>query len=207
MIALRNIEILLKNIDHLKLEGREIKTVNSNNTTYIEHKDGKDFEGIINYLEHKYGKNIIYNKQGIISINASSSGCISPQHVIDYEWKDQWFSYNIPNSWLEIDFKQMKVKLNGYSLKTSDCLPNAGSHLKNWVIEGSNDRNLWVEIDKQINNYDLNGSSFHHYYSLSKISDEFKYIRIRSIGMTHFNNNLLSFSNIEVFGEIIDHIE
>ena len=41
------------------------------NIVTINHKEGKNFDGIMKYLEKQYGKDL--HEQGIISISASSS--------------------------------------------------------------------------------------------------------------------------------------
>ena len=113
----------------------------------ITHKYGNDFDGIIKYLENKYGENII--QKGIISIEISSNNNLlvdpyaapkiqmvqdpfatPPKQIIQDPFADP-FAINVPNSWFEVNFKNNKVKINGYSLKSSN---NSSSyyHLKSW---------------------------------------------------------------------------
>jgi len=167
----------------------------------IVHQNGKNFDGIIKYLQDKYGPDL--QNQGIITISASS--CLYNsfhEKVIDYSWDDRYISSNRPGNWLEINFKQMKVKVTGYTLKTANY--DNYSHLKNWVIEGSLDKENWIEIDRQENNNVLNGANFQHYFSIPRITSPFQYIRIKSIGKTQNNLHYLSFTNIELFGELIE---
>ena len=207
-LILENIKrILLSNIDNLKLEGKEKEKATekvNEKVIHINHTNGQNFNGIIKYLENKHGKNI--HEEGIISISASSSDRNKPEQVINYDWNDHWFSNKSQNNWLEIDFKNRKVKINGYSIKTYDNQDSMNCHLKNWIIEGSKDRNKWIEIDKKENNYDLNGANFQHYFPISQTTDDFQYIRIRCIGINHSQDNAfvyyLDFTNIEFFGEI-----
>ena len=195
-------KILMKNLYNLKFDQLSF------NGTKIDHERGKDFDGIIRYLQKKYGDDLTL--QGIISISASSTEYNSPEKVIDYEWKDFWNSNIDPGNWLEFDFKDLMIRLEGYSLKTENMGPNCW-HLRNWVIEGSNDKKTWSEIDKEEKNNDLNGKSYHHYFPISNNSQEFRYIRIRSIGRSHYgdkyntNDHHLLLCNIEFYGEIISH--
>jgi len=84
--------IILNNLQNLKYNEKEENNLidkKEEKLEYklIEHQEGKNFEGIIKYLEDKYGKNI--HEQGIITITASStdSKCIQkPEKVIDYGW-------------------------------------------------------------------------------------------------------------------------
>ena len=82
--------------------------------------------------------------------------------------------------------------------------PNENDHLKNWVIEGSKDKNTWIEIDKQENNNYLNGPNYEHYFEISKTNEEFQYIRIRSIGKNHLNRDYFDFTRIEFYGELFE---
>ena len=93
------------------------------------------------------------------------------------------------------------MKIIGYSLKTYGCEKNT-NHLKNWVIEGSQNRSEWKLIDRKENDQFLNGSFNEHYYQVSKPIDHYQYVRIRTIGPNHKNNGYLMLSKIEFYGEI-----
>ena len=167
----------------------------------VKHNNGDDFNGIIKYLENLYGQNI--NEQGIVHIKASSTDHNSPEQVIDYEWNDYWDSYYERNEWWKINFKKRRVKMMGYSIKTFSH--SIGSrHLKNWVIEGKNRGHDWEEIDRQINNYDLNGPSYQCYFSLPEITKPYQSFRIKMIGKTHDEDcSYLVLANFEIFGNIM----
>ena len=157
----------------------------------ISHKENNDFDGIIKYLEKKYGNNL--HQKRIISISASSTLSngpqFSPEHVINYTNNYNntfWMSDNNPGNWLELDFKNIKLKLTGYSLKTSNGPISQAHHIKNWILEGSQDGIEWNEIDRQENNNDLNGPNYQHYFPISDSDEEYQYIRIKSIGQSHY---------------------
>ena len=170
----------------------------------IKHERGKNFQGIIKYLEDKSGMDI--HEQGIVTINASSY-IANMKNVIDYKHDDDWQSKNIQNSWWEINFRKIKVQINGYSIKTHSASSMSGNHLKNWVIEGKNEGEEWEEIDRQDNN-DLKGPLYEHYYSLKEMTKPYQYIRIKIIGKDHYyySHNkdyyFLYFNQFEIFGEI-----
>ena len=191
-------QLLIQNIDNIKIK-KEIK----GKIEKINHEEGQNFQGILYNLQKKYGNNI--HDQGIISISASSSQHNRPEQVINYNWNEKWHSDGNPGNWLEINFKQFKVKVDGYSLKTMNSPPDQDCHLKNWIIEGSKNKIDWIEIDREVNNYDLNGANYQHYYPISKELDYFQYVRIRSIGDNHFIfcANYLEFTNIECYGDIL----
>ena len=194
-------EILINNLDHFHLE-EDLKRKMTYNIKNINHQEGKNFEGIIKHLPNQSGKRIL--EQGIISIKASSvTNPYIPEHLIDYDSDSLYDSNSKAGNWIKINFKEKRVKINGYSLRTYESSQN-NSHLKNWVIEGSNDKRQWIEIDKKENNYDLNGSYFEHYFPISKSTDEFQYIRLRSIGFTHAQNHYIILTKLELYGEIIN---
>ena len=93
--------------------------------------------------------------------------------------------------------------MSGYSLKTFREGVN-GNHLKNWVIEGKNEGEEWKEIDRE-DNFDLNGPSYEHYYPLSKTTEAYLYIRIKSIGRTHSKvYYYIGLDKVEIYGRIIE---
>jgi hypothetical protein len=185
------------------LINQTIITENIEKSDSIEHKDGNNFDGIIMYLEKKFGNDI--HQQGIICITASSNNSHNkPEQVIDYNWHDVtgWYSNpKNPGEWWQINFKTMKVKMSGYSLKTFSG--RKGSyHLKNWVIEGRNDEEEWEEIDRQDND-DLNGSFKQKYYSLQEKTKPYQYFRIKTLGKDHYGlTHYLSLLNVEIYGEL-----
>ena len=127
-----------------------------------------------------------------------------PERVIiyDQDTSNPWVSKNIVGSWLEINFKEEKVKINGYSLKSPQWGPHSDT-LQNWVIDGSKDGKNWIEIDKRENDNYLNGPGYEHYYPISKTIDEFQYIRIRNTGQCHCGcSAYLALINFEVYGDI-----
>ena len=89
--------------------------------------------------------------------------------------------------------KNYPIKLNEYSLQ-SNSNGTDNHHLKSWIIEGSNDdqpNKDWEEIERRINNNDLNGSYNVKYFEISKNSKSFRYIdiRLRMIDKNHFIDN------------------
>ena len=96
------------------------------------------------------------------------------------------------------------IKLNGYSIQTNDQ-EIIDEHLKSWIIEGSNDEESnkkWEEIDRRINNNDLNGFCKFKHFQISKKSKSFRYIRLRMIDKNHHGSYYLGLSKFELFGDL-----
>ena len=193
LIHEENIWNNLKKILLFNLQNFHIKVIN--------HEENKDFDGIIKSLQNQYGPNLC--QQGIIEITSTPSEYKTPEKVIDYSFNSWWISRNLKNSWLPINFKKRKVKLNGYSLKSL----NNGNCLKKWIIEGSNDNYTWVTIDEKKDNNDLDGRKAQKYFSISNSTDPFQYIRMINTGKNHGRTNFFVLTNIEFFGEIIEEKE
>ena len=79
----------------------------------------------------------------MIEIIASSCPYRSPQNVIHYESNDFWQSENTEGHWIEFNFNFWKLKVRGYSLKTYGKGYDK-HHIKNWVLDGSNDKSTGV---------------------------------------------------------------
>jgi hypothetical protein len=75
------------------------------------------------------------------------------------------------------DFKEKKVSLSSYSLKSDG---SGGYHLLQWKLEGSNNGSSWTCLDSR-NTQDLNGPSIVKNYSTNN-HDSYRYIRITQTG-------------------------
>ena len=120
--------------------------------------------------------------------------------VTDYGWNGDWQSTDEPNSWICFDFKERKVRLAQYSLK-SDGFAGSGN-LVDWVIEGSNDGNEWKEVDRRhtrelrghvVKTYECEGAS---------CLESFRYLRLHQTGKNSNGDDRICLCNIEFFGTL-----
>jgi hypothetical protein len=159
--------------------------------------------GIINHLTSRFGGNV--HDCGVVDITANRSYIDNPGHaaknVANLGTNSDFHSRNESNQWICFDFKAMKIRPTHYSIRTFGPGPN-NYHLKNWVIEGSTDGESWVEIDRQENNTDLNGSFAIMVFNICTV-DTFRMIRLRQIGLDHHGDNCLIFTAFELFGSSI----
>lgn len=157
------------------------------------------FGGIISFLAASL-HNIIGRQ--ILTITSSSSGdCLPVTKIIDYARKDWWYSQNYANSWVKLDFHNKTIRLNGYTIRSGgqNC-----THLREWVLEGSNDDYKWDILDER-NNRDLLGDREIRHYPIHPRKD-YRYFRLRQTGVNHLNNHQLCLANIELFGYIYEPI-
>lgn len=99
-------------------------------------------------------------------------------------------------------FKSYGVLLYSYTIRSSNLNPLEG--LKSWIIEGSNDKLKWFELDSHLNVESLCNAKAVESFIIEdyvKNNKPFRYIQIRMIGLNSNNNYSLSIANIEFFGK------
>ena len=159
---------------------------------------GDGFDGIFANLMKRCGNLFDH---GIISVSSSGNISMPPNQLVDNTFNGYWYSTNIPNSWVMIDFGRFRLKPSAYTLRTGHFDPSSVEHLKSWVLEGSYDAQNWSELDRQKNSQDLNGD-FKSKTWPCKEYVAFRYIRLRQISKNHHNSNFLFLNNIELFGTL-----
>ena len=154
------------------------------------------FSGIIAHLNQQAGGNV--HQKGVVNITSSSGHRNRCYNLVDYGWNDYWKSQSSPNSWVMFDFKEKKVSLSSYSLKSDGS--GKGGHLLQWKLEGSNDGSSWTCLDSR-NTLDLNGQYIVKNYSTNN-HDSHRYIRITQTGKNSGNSDKFCLYNIEFFGTL-----
>jgi hypothetical protein len=159
--------------------------------------DGKPFEGFFSRIRQQWPDEA--GGEGIVEITTSDG--TSPVRITDPNWHDCWYSKNRPNSWIQFDFMEHAFQLRHYTLKT--FIGGSGSgHLKNWVVEGSNNLNVWDQIDRRDDNADLNDRERCHTFGCGAAGGLYRYIRLRQFGKNHGGSDFLFLGNIEIFGAL-----
>jgi hypothetical protein len=156
---------------------------------------GSDFEGILHHLSVKHGGNV--HTKGVVTITASSrcSGWKSVETIADFAQRSNWLSDNISDSWVQFDFKELKVSVSGYSV-------NSHYRVQLWDMEVSNDGSSWVRIDRRSTN-ELNNSNVVKYFDCNLPSAEFhRYVRMHQTGVNGYGNHRLGIGNLEFFGRL-----
>lgn len=171
---------------------------NSNNCERYKNKSiefkaisGQESNGIMRYLTNKTDGNIHQN--GTIKITSNSvrnDPSCQPENIVDYEKENYYLSNDDKGVFICFDFKDNRVQLSDYSIKTFCHSPNGTGHLRNWVIEVSNDGKEWKEIDRHSNDATLNGPKITAIFKVSKECNEFyRFIRLRSTGNDWHSSN------------------
>ena len=113
----------------------------------------ENFNGILTKLGNGNAINAL--NEGKIKITSSSvshgGSNVQPKNVVNFESdRDVFESRSEQNSWLCIEFKNCKVKLSNYSIRSADYGEGYESPLC-WCIEGSNNGNEWTILNNRQN--------------------------------------------------------
>jgi hypothetical protein len=138
----------------------------------------------------------------VISITASSA--VNAQthplrNLADFRNPTYSATDNLPNSWICYDFKNMRINLTHYSIRTR-C-DNNSDHLRSWTLEGSIDGQSWIEFDRRENDTSLNRQGAIVTFDISSSTD-CRYIRVRQLGKNSSGSDHLVINGIEFFGKV-----
>lgn len=174
----------------------------------FEHQKGNELHGILRHLTEKTGGNIHDN--GTIDISSNSiwnddHNRYHPKNLVDYN-NDNYYDSKIDgNAFICFDFKEKSIQLSCYSIESDNAEEGSG-HLRNWIIEVSNNAQNWIEIDRHENDGTLNGPSIIATFNIRKKQNDFyRFIRLRQTGNSWINcstHNQFYFPFIEFYGKL-----
>ena len=204
-IAKRNLEsaIKIKN-DFLKEFPTEI-LLNRQNVK----RDSFDTNGILYFLGSLGGKNDFQNpaSTGFVRITSSTidQSC-KHENICSRELKP-FFTSDIPNSWVMIDFVDVSVSISSFSLRHYH--ENGLFALLSWTVEGSNDGEcfdiIWSGANDALS-YALVVEDplcgVHGHFDLKETDSKntYRFIRITQTGLNSIGSNILSLSGWEFYG-------
>ncbi|OHS95358.1 hypothetical protein TRFO_38521 [Tritrichomonas foetus] len=167
----------------------------------IEFSENDSLSGIITYLEGKY--NGINSK--ILTVSSSSCNGSEYQPINATKMKEDsiFRSNNSSNQWLKFEFHTLSIVPSHYTIRSAYHWGANDEQPSNWVIESSLDGENWIEIDRRENNTDLNAKNKTFTFQVTKPILS-KFIQLRNIGKTCGDNDFLTLSSFELFGEIMD---
>lgn len=184
------------------------KVIPATNFIEFQPRKGSEFQGICKYLTKKAGRNI--HDSGTIEITTNSIEMNNmshhPKNLVDYGSESYYSSGNDKDIFIRFDFKGNLVQLTDYSLKSWDNSPN-GVHIRNWVIECSNDRVHWDEVDRRTDCQTLNNFKITATFNCGQKRNNFyRFVQLRQTGYSWYgyprNNYYFYFYYIEFFGKL-----
>jgi hypothetical protein len=162
---------------------------------------GSPLKGIIHHLTLECGGNVA--DRGIVSITAdrpcNDRRYNAAKNIADLEANSYFHCANAENMSVCYDFKNMKVVLTDYSIRSryDTDVPN----LKSWVIALSNTGDDWTEADWRENRDDLCPRNVVRSFSVSRPSTG-RYVRLRQIGPNNSGHFRTLISGFELFGAL-----
>lgn len=158
------------------------------------------------YLTDETGGNIHDNGTIKITSNSILNVRRHPKNLVDCQSDNYSHSSNGRCPYICFDFKDRRVQLSDYSIKSFSS-GQSGGLLRSWVLEVSNDGGSWEEVDCHTEDPTPDGPSITANYKLANASSGFyRYIKLRSTGCSWYNypsdNYCIYFYFIEFFGKL-----
>lgn len=184
-------------------EKKTSKNENSFEIKKFEFNENKELDGIIKYLSDKTGGNPHDNGTIEVTSNSICSPSCHPKNLLNSIKEDDYLPKSSElNAWVSFDFKNMEIQISKYSIKSSDFGQDYG-HIKNWVIETSNNGKDWRKIDEHSDYSELNGPNLIKTFDVH--SNRFsRYCRFRNTGEYWGIKEKwgIQFNSIEFYGSI-----
>jgi hypothetical protein len=159
-------------------------------------------DGILSSLATEHGGNLVDSE--IISITSSGVAPFfsCPLRDLATVGNRRYFTTrDEANSWICYDFKDMRINLTDYSIRTS--WDRDSSHLRCWILEGSIDGLSWTELDRRDNDERLKRTELIGSFVIGDGNrEEFRMIRLRQTDRNSGFSNMLVFNAMELFGVV-----
>ena len=147
------------------------------------------FSGIFDGLSKKLGRNLADSSD--VDVTASSNNGNLPKNVLKNDGS-RWFSQNLPNSWIQFDFKERKVSITSYSM-------NDRYKVKSWKVEGSTDGSTFEIIDNKVDSTDFQNGGEKN-FPVQSNNKYYRYIRITSTSKNWYDCDYFQLFRVEFFG-------
>jgi hypothetical protein len=186
-----------------ELYGKVVKVGGSKPLSFRPAANGED-RGIIYHLgANKHG--VFHNpvKIGAVAVSASTvlSDSSPPTSLLTRALL-RFSTKAKSDSWVMFDLRARRVQPTHYSLRHYSTWDTEA--LRNWVLEGSNDRVEWVTLREHKADASLNkkGATKTWALSLPAADEAYQFFRVRQVGLNSNNHNYLALSGFELYGEL-----
>jgi hypothetical protein len=160
-----------------------------------------DLEGLISFLTQMCQGNP-HDKQ-IICVTGTTTRTdpvFQARSLVDLRSDSYFHSYLGPNQWICYDFRDMRVTVTHYVLRSVGPPYQIDTYqLRSWVVEGSDDEAKWIELDRHDGDSSLGALTPNSSFEVQTIA-EFRFVRLRQTGPNSSGNDYLIFRAWELFG-------
>ena len=154
------------------------------------------FNGIMNWLQLRFRK--AFEKMVIVSESSRALFGNPPASVLSYYSKSHWSSDNKPNSYIQFQFLNQRVRITAYTIM-GDGKWNC--YLRSWELAVSNDADTWTIIDVRDTEELMKPNSVMT-YQCNKDDQYYRYVRLTQTGPNAAGNNYLVLCQFEIFGAL-----
>jgi hypothetical protein len=155
--------------------------------------------GIIAALTEECGGNVHRNGVVIVTGSTTLTGATTyhPEYAVNFNEDSLFASQNSPGSWLQYDFKEARVQVTHYTLKSG----NYSNNLKNWALLGSDDGETWTTMHAMSENRQLEPHGAVVSFE-TKESPFIRFVRLSQTGLSHAGDHNLLCAAMELFGTL-----
>jgi hypothetical protein len=152
-------------------------------------------EGIISFMKKESPNSVLIETSS--SYNASSYPI---ENLFVYD-SSTFGTQNSSNSSITFTFHGKKISVSKYFIRSVGSGIFTQDTLKNWILEGSNDKSRWTLIDYKINETSLNQDDSEFTFQCQP-SQPFSYVKLTQVGKNQYGSEQLALSFIEFSGTI-----
>lgn len=178
-------------------------------TTALSYASDGDTNGLFYYLGTTKLTASFANPQTNGSIAAVASSTESGSIVfLSDRISDQFYTSNIPNSWIAFSIIGSSIAVSKYTIRTRAI--NASQLLRSWTLEGTNTISSfdvaginaanWIAIDTRVNDATLVAAEQYYTINANGATTPFKYLRFRQTGLNTSSADYLVLSELEFYG-------
>jgi hypothetical protein len=167
-------------------------------------------DGIIAYLTDQCGGNV-HDRDVVLVKSSMSLTANAAKNIADLAENSCFSSMSrgreddilhTRNNWICYDFKDRRVIVTHYTLRSNHTGGVNDANLKSWAIDVSVDGNIWIQIDHKQSNNELNAKNVARTFEVAKRGEIARFVRLVNIGRNHYGNDRLVLSAFELFGTL-----
>jgi hypothetical protein len=161
--------------------------------------DQVGYEGLFSHLRTTNSDSTITD---LVKVTASSSLMYcSPEHVLEWNTNDYWYSQNDPGQWIDLDLKGKSFILNSVAFMVRKCC-----FPKKWHLSGFDQSGTETVVFTNVSDQSLNS---HQKPVLVSVPNQKPFSRYRIVADErnfHGHNEFCLYS-IELFGTLVSELQ
>lgn len=162
---------------------------------------GNNWGGIIRYLTEQAGNRNIAS-EGLVEVtdcDNTEDKYWRASNVLDFESDYPFQSKQNPMSWFCIDFKDRRVSIESYSLRSW-----IREFMLSWRVEVSmtGEENDWTTIDERVDDHNIDGHMRDACFATSNPNIEARFVKVTMTKMNSCRHNYMYCTAFEIFGRM-----